>query len=68
MARRATCIRLGQRDVDRRPLVGAHIADDDAFPLSLEPMLGQFALLWPCPDPDPGCVVEGDVELDWAYA
>jgi hypothetical protein len=31
------------------------------------PMLGQFAVLWPCPPPPPlGAVVEGEVELDWA--
>jgi hypothetical protein len=31
------------------------------------PMLGQFAVLWPCPEPPPlGDVVGGEVELDWA--
>jgi hypothetical protein len=32
------------------------------------PMLGQFAVLWPCPAPPPplGAVVEGELELDWA--
>ena len=37
------------------------------FVVLLWPMLGQFAVLWPCPSPPPlGEVVEGELELDCA--
>jgi hypothetical protein len=46
---------------------GRYMSDGALFVLPLPPMLGQFAVLWPCPAPPPlGDVVGGEVELDWA--